>query len=195
MKLTEMHTAYGSDKGLKHNYIDEYERILSSKRTSASAVLEIGVLLGNSLRMWNDYFQNAQIFGIDDFSQKDGHEHHNFKPVIPEDIIRDLSIYTRIQLGIFNSCDDIKCQNFLKDVQLDIIIDDGDHSENVQLRNIEIYSKFLKPDGIYIIEDIISYDVGQNLIYKLKTLLPGKHVFMCEFNIIDRLDDRLVIAI
>ena len=56
---------YGTDKVTVHSYILIYEQYLESRRKSVLEFLEIGVLYGESLRMWRDYFPNAQIHGID----------------------------------------------------------------------------------------------------------------------------------
>ena len=49
---------------VKHNnYFSIYEKELSSYRTRKFNLLEIGILHGGSLHMWDEYFPNAKIFG------------------------------------------------------------------------------------------------------------------------------------
>ena len=51
---------------VKHNnYFSIYEKELSSYRTRKFNLLEIGILHGGSLHMWDEYFPNAKIFGAD----------------------------------------------------------------------------------------------------------------------------------
>jgi tRNA G46 methylase TrmB len=46
-----------------HGYTPYYHEILDGK--DVKRVLEIGIASGGSLRMWADYFPDAEIFGLD----------------------------------------------------------------------------------------------------------------------------------
>src|ERR1051325_11492314 len=64
--LAWLAAVYGTDKGATmHRYVDLYEKYLAPRRRTATAVLEIGVHQGASLRMWRDYFPHAEIVGLD----------------------------------------------------------------------------------------------------------------------------------
>jgi hypothetical protein len=69
--LTELANFYRTDKGstfgCSHNYTENYDKIMSPLRDKNVNILEIGVLHGNSIRMWSDYFSNGFIYGIDTF--------------------------------------------------------------------------------------------------------------------------------
>jgi len=52
------------DKGTTHSYIEVYEEILAPYRKTAKNILEIGLMSGESLRMWDEYFK-GEVFGID----------------------------------------------------------------------------------------------------------------------------------
>jgi len=52
--------------------------------------------------------------------------------------------------------------------QFDIIIDDGPHTLESQLKSIELYLPKLKQDGLFIIEDIQSVEHFDILIDKSK---------------------------
>src|SRR5438067_9360832 len=64
---------YGTDKGgwhmlagdTCHNYTPTYHHMFGTRRLSVRNVLEIGVNYGPSLRMWEEYFPNADIYGLD----------------------------------------------------------------------------------------------------------------------------------
>ena len=47
---------------------DVYEEYFSTYRNEKINLLEIGVAHSGSIRLWNDYFKDAQIYGIDNFS-------------------------------------------------------------------------------------------------------------------------------
>jgi hypothetical protein len=98
-------------------------------------LFEIGIDAGRSLKMWNDMFTNAKIYGMDI-----GHEYIHDKGKIYKG---DQSSKKDLQVII----------NELKNV--DIIIDDGSHKPEHQLFTFNLlFEKFLNFDGLYIIEDI-----------------------------------------
>jgi len=54
-----------TDKNTTHSYLPLYEHLLSSKKESAKNVLEVGTQFGGSIKLWRDYFTNANIYGLD----------------------------------------------------------------------------------------------------------------------------------
>src|SRR4029077_13951854 len=59
---------YGTDKRPEpkgHGYTHFYHSLFSERRESVKKVLEIGIDVGASLRMWEEYFPNATIYAID----------------------------------------------------------------------------------------------------------------------------------
>jgi hypothetical protein len=52
------------DKGSVHSYIEFYEEVLAPYRRKAKNILEIGLMSGESLRMWSEYFTGT-VYGID----------------------------------------------------------------------------------------------------------------------------------
>ncbi len=58
---------YKTDKcpRIKHSYTPIYYELLKGRRKSVKKVFEMGVFLGASLRMWRDFFPNAQVYGGD----------------------------------------------------------------------------------------------------------------------------------
>lgn len=63
MNLSEIATKYNSDK-LQHNYFPFYEKHLPEK---VSSLLEIGILKGESMKIWKDAFPGAKLYGLDLF--------------------------------------------------------------------------------------------------------------------------------
>ena len=55
--------AWHNFKGV--GFLNIYEQYMESSRLEVKRVLEIGAREGRSLRLWRDYFPNAQIFAID----------------------------------------------------------------------------------------------------------------------------------
>ena len=71
MNLSELGKKYGTDKVddnhtlMGRNYCDVYDMWFDKKRDTVEKFVEIGIRGGHSLRMWKEYFPNAEIIGID----------------------------------------------------------------------------------------------------------------------------------
>ena len=64
MNLVEIGKKYPSSKNIS-GFIQLYEKYFLPFRESKINILEIGVDNGDSLRIWREYFPNANICGID----------------------------------------------------------------------------------------------------------------------------------
>lgn len=140
-----MDVNYPSDKNSYHSYIEDvYEEYFSKYRNKKINLLEIGVSFSGSIRLWNDYFKNAQIYGIDNFSC--GLEHRSKAEDLISGSIKKIKII----------CANAYETKTLSDLpEFDIIIDDGPHTLTTQLKCIELYLPKLKSTGIMFIEDIV----------------------------------------
>ena len=146
---------YG-DKGTAHSYIEVYESLLAPMRETARAVLEIGVgPAALSLRMWNVYFPNALVVGVD-----------------PDPIREEMPD------GVHVVCADAYTAETVKRIGTlasgyDLIIDDGPHGLGDQLAAIRLYRPLLAPGGLLVIEDVANlnhvvsafHDAGECEIY------------------------------
>jgi ubiquinone/menaquinone biosynthesis C-methylase UbiE len=137
MNLNDIGLKYQTDKSsICHHYTKQYEFHFASIRESVNKVLEIGVLKGASLKMWADYFPNAEIVGLD---------------INPE--IKEFD-NQRIKVLCANQADD-KSLKLLESISpFDIIIDDGSHWAEHYLFSFFNLFKLLKPGGLYFIEDL-----------------------------------------
>lgn len=194
MRLQEIHTRFETDKGTAHNYLPTYDNLFSQRRLEKLNILEIGVLFGGSLKMWECYFENSQIYGIEDFSQKDGQGYYSYMPVIAQKVQKDLSQHDRINLMVF-SCEDVNAINErLKNLTFDIIIDDASHAYSQQVSNMVNFFPLLNKNGIYICEDVqFSYE-GMYLmdVFKLR-FEDYQSIEMLEMNPMRKSDDRIVV--
>lgn len=174
--LNEIYEKYQSpeghgDKGTAHTYIDEYQRLLDPYRKN-SIVLEIGLCYGESMRMWEEYFIDSKIIGIDidsrnltDLINEPGHN------IIIADATKD---------DIINKIDE---------EAFDVLIDDGSHRLVDQLNTFNIFKSKMKPGGIYIIEDVVNIDSVKNIFLGLHNnveIIDNRHIK-------DRDDDVLVV--
>lgn len=135
-QLDELGKKYSTDKNSNyHNYLNKYEIFLQKLRNDPINILELGVFNGSSLRMWEEYFKNAQIYGvdIDDKCQKynDGRCHVIIQDLGDERLLRQLS-----------------------DISPSIIIDDASHYMSHQIKALYHLFPILKSGGVFIIEDL-----------------------------------------
>lgn len=143
--LSKISKKYPTDKDFTHNYFNTvYERYLSPIKEDVKLVCEIGIggfisgywVPGNSLKVFRDYFINAEILGLD----------------IKNYEIDDLS---RIKLDwIDQSKKDIVIDYSSKLNNYDLILDDASHNIYDQQITLAYFFRSLKPGGIYILEDL-----------------------------------------
>jgi cephalosporin hydroxylase len=139
-----------------HNYIPTYEAMFSKMKNESINFLEIGIYHGGSLKLWRDYFTKANIIGID---------------IIYTETARRTLANTNVSVLLSDSTDSNSdvLTNKIKDIEFDIIIDDGCHSFDSQYKTLQNYWGKLKTGGIYIIEDIEPRTLNNpNFIKKLK---------------------------
>lgn len=142
--LMEIFDKYNCDKGSRrHRYDRVYEPSLQHLKNQKIKILEIGILKGESLESWLDFFPNATIIGIDIFTR------------VPANKISILQ-HSRIS---WCNCDSISGPNdnfrtLVSDDKFDIIVDDGLHTHDSQRKTFENFIPYLKDDGIYFIEDV-----------------------------------------
>lgn len=150
-----------------HNYLPYYWRHFRDIRNDVRQVLEIGVQSDKSIRMWEEFFPNATIYGIDidqNCKQFEGGRRRIFIGSQADTIF--LEEVTRQAGGAF-----------------DIIIDDGSHYVNHQLISFDFLFPRLKNHGIYVIEDTGSCVRDYNLrtVKSISRLL--KHIYYPTFDI------------
>jgi len=152
-KLDNICDNENTDKNTQHTYFDVYDNLLKNKRNSAKNILEIGIYNGGSIKLWNDYFHKADIYGIDENNNItiDSIKHNN-----------KIHLYVNIKhpyhpLFFINEFS-------LSKINFDIIIDNGDHDINNQILFIKGYSNLLTQDGILIIESVQDINHIQTLI-------------------------------
>jgi hypothetical protein len=138
MSLIELIDNTKTDKDTTHSYLETYENLFRNKKFTSTAVMEIGICGGGSIKLWHDYFPNAIIYGIDILRY--------------DEKINFLNNNNRIKLLLETDAYNMDINNikFL----FDIIIEDGDHVLSSQIKTINKFLPLLKEDGILIIEDI-----------------------------------------
>ena len=147
--LQEIWDQYGytSDKATFHNFIDIYAEWFDPYRDAETRYLEIGIGWGDCLVAWSHYFVNGTVVGLEAWP------HHT------ERVGKLSKGKVRIVEGRSESEED--CERLFAGESFDIIVDDGDHSLATQLKTLEVYGKKVRPGGLYIIEDIETWENAQ----------------------------------
>jgi hypothetical protein len=147
MSLIELVDNTRTDKNTTHSYLPLYQYLLESKKETAKNVLEVGINTGGSIKLWNDFFTNANVYGLDIMPIKD----------IREDIKNNKKIILYASTNAYDY--DFFITHFLnKNIKCDFMLDDGPHSLESMKTFIKLYSNIMTDDGILIIEDVQSWD-------------------------------------
>lgn len=139
--LNDIGLKYDADKSSRfHNYLDFYQEQLPDSNFDGR-LLEIGVMDGLSMKMWREYYPNAEIIGIDIKEDMPSYMHNEHWQV-PKSV-------KLLTLDGTNKADMEPLGMF------DIIIDDGSHYMKDQQESFELlYYNQLKEDGLYVLEDL-----------------------------------------
>jgi hypothetical protein len=161
-----------TDKNLYHTYAPYYADLIDSlvKDESDFALLELGISRGGSVAAWCESMPKAFICGVD----------------------KDLSLmwfnstnYSNLKV-IAGNHGDLNTYSAIEERKFDIIIDDGSHQSHEQVQNFSLLKNFLKPGGVYVIEDV----------YPQNTYPDD---FLGQFQLVDlsiksgRFDDRILV--
>lgn len=143
--LCELAEKWGTDKAPSgHDYTPVYDSLFDD-RNAVLRVLEIGVgepqpgkAAAPSLRMWEEYFPNAEIFSADSNPQWFVKGEGRIQPTIFCDQGNHLSLHqlaTQVR-------------------SVDFIVDDGSHATEDQFLSLNVLLPLIRPGGWYVIEDV-----------------------------------------
>jgi predicted O-methyltransferase YrrM len=186
MNLLELADKYLTDKGTNffdkapgagHMYAPVYDLFLSHLRDKSINLLEIGVAKGASLCMWQEYFKNATIVGLDitldhvDKSRPLGVEGGGWPDLDTIVLKQGSQVDANVLDNIFN-----EYKSF------DVVIDDGSHfNEHQQFTFKHIWPK-LRSGDIYIIEDIHYEKQNENsTLNSIFKIMLNSDSFECQF--------------
>jgi len=147
MSLQEIVDNSRTDKNTTHSYLPLYQQLLAGKKETAKNVLEIGIQQGGSIKLWSDFFINANVYGVD---VMDIHS-------VWDCIKNNEKIILHTTTNAYDN-DFFDNQLLNKNLKFDFMLDDGPHSLESMEQFIQLYSKIMTDDGILIIEDVQSWD-------------------------------------
>lgn len=137
--LDEIGRATGTDQStLHHAYCLYFNELFAAFRHRQITLLEIGVLGGNSLCMWDAFFDHpkSKIVGVD--------IHERWTPS-PE---------SRSHFRLGSQDDPSFLASLVHEFGLfDIVLDDGSHFSRHQKASLDILWAYVKPGGVYVCSD------------------------------------------
>lgn len=171
---------YGTDKDDGHSYIEPYDELFARfKDVENLNILELGNHHGGSLRLWNEFFTNANVLGIEIDTRKGLRYFDN---------IDNVTVYENTSAISF---DTIRMVEGLG-IKFDIIIDDASHLPAHQSFTCQFWSRFLKEDGVLVIEDIQDIKHCETVTQWLPPNFDFKVIDLRENK--GRFDDILIVA-
>jgi len=133
-----------NDKGGTHTYLGAYENLFAPFRNGCT-FMEIGLALGDSIKLFDRYFENSQIVGVD------------IGLVFPPPVEG-----YRNKVHLIEA--DATKPEFLEKMgmrKFDIIIDDASHMGDDQVATFNLCKHMMNPGGLYVIEDILNLDMSR----------------------------------
>jgi len=135
--LDEIGIRTGTDKSSElHDYLATYESAFRHLRDEPIQLLEIGVHKGSSIRMWEEYFPRAQLFGVD------------ISPACRQ------YASDRISILIGDQSRTAFLERLAKKLRPTIVIDDGSHVWSHQIETLQKLLPVVRPGGFFVVEDI-----------------------------------------
>jgi cephalosporin hydroxylase len=157
MKLADIHNKYDTDKGTYHSYINKYDELFAPFQDKRINFLEIGCLTCGSIKMFNEYFAQGHIYGIDNWEQNTDHMGQLLqnKGINLTQIVDDINQnYPKVKLITCDSTNKDAVVKKLNGMKFEIIIDDGDHRTQSQFETFKNFIPLLEKGGVYVIEDV-----------------------------------------
>lgn len=166
-------------------YREVYSRNIISFIDKKVNIIEIGILKGTGIAIWNEIFKhkNTKIIACDIDIQNFLNNFKNikrmggFKDVDSINLKKENVNTSRIssfKFDQYHSKNSDLIKEIIQDEKFDIVIDDGDHQDKPNIMTARAIKNFLNKDSIYILEDVkprrvdnlISEfsDIGYNLI-------------------------------
>lgn len=149
----------------RHVYTPFYDILFSTLKEKKINFAEIGILDNSSIKMWREFFPNANIYAFD-----------YREDILSQAKLDNLKNVYYKTLDVRKTDDINKKFSILKEkgIIFDVILDDSSHVFEHQINIIKGCTQFLKKSGLLLIEDIYKYNDNYskyNYYSKLKKYL------------------------
>jgi hypothetical protein len=162
--LHKLGSLYGTDK-VARGILPFYDALFGKRREICQRILEIGVFFGASIRMWRDYFPNAEIHGADVFlgPQGNGHRFPEYTAfwnawkrgcAIGAEEFQRVNLYN-VDLFKRDELEAYVANQFVG--TFDMVLDNGSNRMRDQQLCLGILFPLVKPGGYYVIEHLHSF--------------------------------------
>lgn len=158
-----------NDKDGIHTYVDTYDKLFKPFQRGCK-FLEIGLALGHSIDLFDEYFENSDITGVDISVIFSRDKYNNNVEIIEHDATKESFLET------------------IKNKTFDIVVEDGSHQTQDQIATFNLLKNKMNKGAIYVIEDILAWDIEHN---KYKQLHDNIEVVDMRSN--GRFDNMLLI--
>lgn len=153
----------GGDRMYNHLYASKYSKYLKQyfKGTKQIALAEVGILKGSGLAIWCDLFPEGRIMGFDiDLS----HTKNNMEFLVSKGAFKQ----NKPELFEFDQYNDNieLLRPIVNGEKIDIVIDDGFHSETTILNTFKSFQPYLAENFVYIVED------NEEVVNVIKKIYP-----------------------
>lgn len=166
--LTPVDAGHNDKGGAIHTYLETYDKLFAPFRNGCT-FMEIGLAMGKSIELFDEYFENSKIYGVDISIVFEPGKYKNDVRILEADGTKP---------GFLNHIND----------KFDIVIDDGDHQTESQLKTFKLIEPYMKPGSIYIIEDLLALDLER---HKYLSLHPSAEIIDMRQN--GRFDNALCV--
>lgn len=142
--LTKISSKYKCDKSDKnHRYTQLYHQLFKNLRDEKFTMLEYGYGVGNSVKLWLEYFSKAKLISVD------------IGPKPKDKFVSDYIKSGRLKYVSANQIDKEKLVLIMKKHgPFKFIIDDASHMAADQQFTFNFSFPYVVPGGWYIIEDL-----------------------------------------
>jgi len=183
MNLKELQTknGYTTDKDTTHSYLEVYDTLFERYQNKHTKLLEIGNNGGESIKLWDDYFDSVEITGI---------EINVLEPLKELNKRENINIHMGVDAYVDATFEQFRDSG----VKYDIIIDDGSHLPNHQAYALARWVDLLTDDGVMVIEDIQDYRYIEQLVNFVKPELSKYIKIYDRRSIKGRFDDILIVV-
>ncbi len=171
-ELLDIARRSGATKFGHPHYAETYARYFGGVRGQVRRVLELGVGDGQSLAAWEAWFPEAQVFGIDDYSE---HARGSQEVKSPAEEVRRrgspwvvYSDRSRVYLGGQDDEEAVAAVARESGLPFDLVVDDAGHDPERQWASLLLLFPHVRPGGCHVVEDVeTSYRGRQSVVERI----------------------------
>lgn len=139
--LTPVDGGHNDKGGQIHTYLETYDKLFKPFQNGCT-FLEIGLAMGKSIELFDEYFENSKIYGVDISVVFTPGKYKNDVRILEADGTKP---------GFLNHIND----------KFDLVVEDSTHMTSDQINTFNLVKPYMKKGSIYIIEDLLWLDADR----------------------------------